>query len=346
MSSENRTHDPSPGKIGRARLAGHLAQSRDLCSAVVLLATCGALAVSGRSLAGGLVVFMRDALRGASGGFSAGTALDAGSRVAFETLVFPIAAALGSALIINLAQTRGLFRGTIVSPDATRLGPRLRRLLGADSAFMAGSALVKTAVLLLVSAAAFVVVAPTLVALCGSSPRLVLEGYFVTSRSVGVALTLSMLGLGLMDYVWQLVRHAKSLRMSADELRREQRESEGEPVFKHERRRIHLELTRAFANLAEADIVVADPHRVAVAIRYAPELAAAPVLVRKGRGIVASQIVSLAAEAAVPIIVDPDLAAAVDGTEEGDEIPERLFEPVAELIADAKYTSKLANRTA
>jgi type III secretion protein U len=344
MSSENRTHDPSPGKIGRARLAGHVAKSRDLASAVVLLATCGALVVSGRSIVGGLVVFMRDALRSASGDFSSSTALNAGARAAVEALAFPLAAAVGSSLIINLAQTRGLFRSTIVSPDATRLVPRLRRLVSADSLFMAGGALVKTAVLLLVSATTFVVAVPTVVGLCGRPLRLLLEGWLVTSKSIGAALTFAMLGLGLADYLWQLVRYSKSLRMSADELKREQRESEGEPVFKHERRRLHLELTGASADLSEADVVVVDPLRVAVAIRYAPEFAAAPLLVRKGRGSVATLIESLAAERGVLIVVNPDLATALDTKEVGDEIPEWLFERIADLIVDAKFTSKVANR--
>jgi flagellar biosynthesis protein FlhB len=344
MSSENRTLAPSPRKIDRARLAGYVAQSRDLGSAVVLLATCGALAVAGRAIVGGLVVFMHDAFRGASGRFSSAPALDAGSRAIVEALALPLAAAVLSALIINLAQTRGLIRGTVVLPDSTRLVPRLRRLLSADSVLMAGGALLKTAALFTVSATALVVVVPSLLVLCGRPPRLVLEGLFAASKSIGVALTLALLGLGLVDYLWQLARYSRSLRMSMDELKREQRESEGEPLFKHERRRMHLDLTRTFAPLAEADVVVADPHRLAVVIRYSPELAAAPVLVCKGRDAVASRIESLAVAAGVPIVGNPDLATAVDGTEEGDSIPESLYERMAELIADVKLTAKVANR--
>lgn len=337
-SSEERTHDPSPRKIAKARLAGHVVQSRDLGSAVVLLGAGIAMLWAGRSFVGGLTVFMRDALQGATGEFSGRGALDAGVRAAVEALALPVAAIVLSALTINLVQTRGLFRSTLVSPDSSRLVPRLHRLLDADRVSIACGGVIKVAVLLLVSAVAVVVIAPSLLGLCGGRPSRVLEGLLATSKIVGATLALAMLALGIADYVWQLRRHSKSLRMSPDEVKREQRESEGEPVFKHERKRIHVEWTQAFANFAESDVVVVDPRNAAVALCFAPEVAAAPVVMRKGRGAVASYIESLAAEAGIPIIVSPDLAAALAETEEGGEVPEGLYEPVAQLIADAKST--------
>jgi flagellar biosynthesis protein FlhB len=337
-SSEEPTHDPSPRKIARARLAGHVVRSRDLGAAVVLLGAGVSMLFAVRSFVGGLTVFMRDALGGATGEFSGRGALDAGVRAAIEALALPVAAIVVSALTINLVQTRGLFRRTLVSPDSARLVPRLHRLLDTDRLLIACGGVIKVAVLLLVSAAAVVVVAPSLLGLCGGRPSRMLEGLLATSKTVGATLALAMLALGIGDYVWQLRRHSKSLRMSPDEVKREQRESEGDPVFKHERKRIHVELTQALASFAESDVVVLDPRNAAVALCFAPEVAAAPVVTRKGCGAVASYIESLAAEAGVPIVVNPDLAAALAETEEGGEIPEGLYGPVAALIADAKST--------
>ncbi len=201
----------------------------------------------------------------------------------------------------------------------------------------------KSLVLGLVSAAALAGVAPALFELWGSPPTRVLEGLFVTSKRVGITMTLAMLGLGAADYLWQMRRHSRSLRMSVDEARREQRETEGDPALKRERTRLHWEVTRAVANLAEADVVVANPHVVAVALRFAPELAPAPTVVRKGRAAAASHIVLLAAEYGVPVVVMPDLASALDESGEGDEIPEWLYERVAELIADARSSTAVAD---
>lgn len=340
--SENRLHDASLRKIGTARRAGYVAQSRDLAFAVVLLAACISLAFAGRSFVGGLVVFMRDALRGASGVSLWLTALDAGVRAAASALACPLGAIVFLSLAMGLVQTRGLFRSTVVSPDPIRLVARLRRLFGADSVFAAGTGVAKTLVLGLVSAAALAGVAPALFELWGSPPARVLEGLLVISKSVGITMTLAMLGLGGADYLWQMRRYSKSLRMSADEVRREQRESEGVPLLKCERTRLRWELLRAVAKLAEADVVVTNPHVLAVALRFAPELAPAPTVVRKGRAAAASDIVMLAAKTGVPVVVMSDLAAALDESEEGDEIPEWLYERVAELIADARCSTAVA----
>lgn len=319
---------------------GQVALSHDLGFAAVFLSACLVCIFAGKSVGGGLVAFTRDALRGATGSFSGGgQAIAAGALAAGEALLALCVAVVGAALAIGLAQSRCLFRRTLMPVGSGRLFPRLRRLLGPDGLVFAGSALAKVVALLLAAAVMFAVVAPTVLGLAGACPRNILNGLFVTSKTLGEGLALAMIVLGLGDYVWQLRRHSKALRMTADEVKREQKEAEGDPVFKQERKRIHRDLAQAFANIAGADVVVVDPHSAAVALRFDPKLADAPVVLRSGRGVLASSLQSSAAAAGVPIVANSKLAAALAQAEEGDEISEALYESVAELFADVAHPS-------
>jgi flagellar biosynthetic protein FlhB len=86
------------------------------------------------------------------------------------------------------------------------------------------------------------------------------------------------------------------------------------------------------ADVRKADFVVVNPDHIAVALRYDRETQAAPVVVAKGERLLAEQIKQVAREAGVPIFRDVSLARALRDVQDGDEIPEALFEAVAEIV--------------
>ena len=144
------------------------------------------------------------------------------------------------------------------------------------------------------------------------------------------------LSLGLVDLL--LTRRAwfNRQRMTKDEIKREYRESEGDPAVKAARRRAHQEaLTgQSLGALKTASVVVVNPTHLAIALKYSEEQDSAPSVVAQGQGEIAKLIVEAARAYGVPIVRDVPVARALNELEIGDEIPEALYEAVAEILRE------------
>src|SRR5262249_43258909 len=110
--------------------------------------------------------------------------------------------------------------------------------------------------------------------------------------------------------------------------------SEGDPHHKAERKRTHQEILNSAGKAAvkKADVVVRNPDHIAVALKYDKEGGGAPQVVAKGQRIWADKILEAAREYGVPVVRNVPLAQALDKLEVGDEIPEELYEAVAEVL--------------
>lgn len=163
----------------------------------------------------------------------------------------------------------------------------------------------------------------------------------VLGGRLAIHLTVAMLVLGAVDYLLQRQRHGKVLRMSRDEVKRESRESEGEPAHKAERLRLHHEFIQeqALDKILDADFVVVHAGVLAAAIRYEREGALAPVVMAKGRHLRAQAIEAAARVAGVPIFNVP-WAVDLVLVDEGEEIPEALYERVAECLLRAQAVAQ------
>jgi flagellar biosynthetic protein FlhB len=138
------------------------------------------------------------------------------------------------------------------------------------------------------------------------------------------------------DVPFQLWNHARRLRMSRDELRREAKETEGDPQIKARIRSLQREAARKrmMAEVPKADVVVTNPTHYAVALSYRENSMRAPRVVAKGQHLTALRIRELAKDNWVPVVEAPPLARALyRHTELGDEIPETLYTAVAEVLA-------------
>jgi flagellar biosynthesis protein FlhB len=144
------------------------------------------------------------------------------------------------------------------------------------------------------------------------------------------------IGLALLDLV--ATRHSwfKRLRMTKDEVKREHREAEGDPQAKAERARAHREVLAGSAVLAvrDATVVVVNPTHLATALRYEEDADAAPRVISQGAGDLARRIIEAAHHYNVPVVRDVPVAHALRELEVGDEIPEALYEAVAEVLRE------------
>ncbi|MFW6058315.1 MAG: EscU/YscU/HrcU family type III secretion system export apparatus switch protein, partial [Persicimonas sp.] len=144
-----------------------------------------------------------------------------------------------------------------------------------------------------------------------------------------------LIAFGVIDLIWQRHQHEKGLMMSKDEIKREHKESEGDPQQKGKRKQLHKELLRdtGIKNVKNADAVVVNPTHVAVALRYDDEQMSAPEVVATGRGELAQEIKRIARRYGVAIVRNVELARALVDVDVDQQIPAEFYEPVAEVLS-------------
>jgi flagellar biosynthetic protein FlhB len=138
------------------------------------------------------------------------------------------------------------------------------------------------------------------------------------------------------DVPWQIYRHRRDLMMTPEEVKREGRDSEGNPEVKQKIKQRAREMARKrmMAAVPKADVVVTNPTHFAVALKYLEGRRRAPVVVAKGMGDVAARIRELARANGVAELSAPPLARALhQHVEIGDEIPAALYTAVAQVLA-------------
>jgi flagellar biosynthetic protein FlhB len=138
------------------------------------------------------------------------------------------------------------------------------------------------------------------------------------------------------DYVLQKVSYERSLRMSKQEVKEEAKNSDGNPQTRSriKRRRREMRRKQMLQRVARATVVITNPNEYAVALEYIPEKMGAPLVVAKGRGLLAQKIKREARWYEIPIVENVALAQALyRAVEIGDTIPAKLYTAVAEVLA-------------
>ncbi len=147
---------------------------------------------------------------------------------------------------------------------------------------------------------------------------------------------LAYLALAALDYAYQLWQHEKSLKMSKEEVRQENKQNEGDPLLKHRMRSLARARIRRqmFEDVKKADVVIVNPTHIAIALRYDPVQAPAPIVLAMGQRKIAERIKALAFEHRVPVIENKPLARALLASAHvGQMIPAELYAAVAEVLA-------------
>lgn len=142
--------------------------------------------------------------------------------------------------------------------------------------------------------------------------------------------------LALADFLWQKHKHKKDLMMTKQEVKDENKQSEGDPLVKGKIRSKQIEASRRrlTSEVPEADVVITNPTHYAVALKYQMGGEGAPKVVAKGVDLMAKRIRDIATEHGIPLHEDPPLARALyKYCDEGDEIPQHLFRAVAQILA-------------
>lgn len=344
MAEENdqeRSLPATPRRLEQAREEGQIARSRELGTCLVLLAAAATLWAAGPATVDGLGKMLRAGLAfDHASAFDSSrmlVRLDSSARqaliVAMPWLVLLSAAAAAG----GVAMGGWLFSVKPFSPDFSRMNMLrgIRQLVSGQALGELGKALLKSVLVASVAAIVLWQDRDALVSLASVSPESGLQGL---ARHVSAAFLLLAASTGLVaavDVPLQLWRHHKGLRMSLEELKRETRESEGDPALKSRLRNQQREVSRRrmMTAVPGADVVVTNPTHYAVALAYR-EGQRAPRVVAKGQHLLAHKIREIAAGAGVPVLEAPPLARALyRHAELGEDIPPQLYEAVALVLA-------------
>jgi flagellar biosynthetic protein FlhB len=149
-----------------------------------------------------------------------------------------------------------------------------------------------------------------------------------------ILVSIGFVAIAIADFFYQRWQYKKELRMTKYEVKREYKQEEGDPQHKAARKRLHQEIAMhdMVQAVKDADVVIVNPTHIAAAIKYNPDEMTAPQLVAKGQRLIAEQIVEIAKQYKVPIMRNLPLAQSLMELEIGEEIPEELYEAVAEVL--------------
>ena len=336
-----KTEAPTQKRRKDAIDKGEILKSRELTTAVVVLAGAMWLAFAGPSLLGALEAMLRESLmfgRADVQDFQPLRPVLGAGRL----LALPLASLFALTMLAAVASQASLgnlrFNPKLLAAKPNRMNPvkGLGRMFGKNGLIELGKALLKVALLGAIGGWLLWRSRDASLSLVNGS----LESSLAAVGSSFVMLLLVMAG-GLVliagfDVPIQLVQHLSKLRMSMKEIRDEHKESEGSPEVKAQQRRRQREMLKGGARAAVqgAHVVLTNPTHFAVALRYDRGRDAAPVVAVKGRGASALAIRELAAENNIPVLEYPGLARAIYYTSRnGQEIRDDLYLAVATVLA-------------
>lgn len=341
-TGQDKTEAPTAKRQKEARDEGKIPRSQELSAAIVLLGSGLMIGPGGASIADALEELTRASFVVGHGAMTDPKAATAWLRWTGSTLaagLFPFVAVVsGLALAVGAGQGRGTFTAKPLQPDWSRLSPikNAKRFLSPRPLVDLLKALLK---ILVVGVVVYVALSGALEELSrlpqSASPALVavLRSQITT---ILLASGLALLALAVADYGYQSWQHQRELRMTKEEVKKELRESEGDPLIRARLRSLGRSLTRMrmMQAVPTADVVVTNPTHIAVALRYDPDVAEAPVVVAMGSRKLALRIRKTAMDAGVPVIESKPVARALFATAKvGQPIPPMLYVAVAEILA-------------
>jgi len=348
----DRTERPTPKRLEDARRRGRVPRSRELSMTLVMLTSAAVLLTASGHFGAGL-------------GRIVGSGLTLPDAALLEPGALPIAfgesvreallliAPLLVAVVVAAVAGGIAFGGWILNfealtPKFERLNPLtgLKRVVGWSGLVELGKALAK-----------FVLVAAVAVLLFGMLANDVFGlGRLHVDAGIGHAarilvwslavLSSALILIAAVDVPFQLWQHRRRLKMTKQELKEEQKDTEGRPEVRAKIRSLQQAVSqrRMMHEVPKADFVAVNPTHYAVALRYDAAKMKAPKVVARGADLVALQIRAVASAHRVPIFEHPPLAQALYHTSRlGQEVSPQLYVAVAQVLT---YVYQLRGRTA
>jgi flagellar biosynthetic protein FlhB len=346
-----KTEKPTPKKLQDAAKKGDILQSRELGTALVVMAGIGWMAVAGPSIIDALSDMLTQALRFRHEDIVDFSPAERGLDL-LTGIALPVAGVMLATFLAAIAAPALLgslgFRPGAFAPKASKMNPGagLKKIFGTQGLIELLKSIAKVGLL---GSIGVWMIWDRLTAIIGLGK----QGIAPAMADLGNMFILTCLvmagGLFLIagiDVPAQIMQRAKRLGMSKQEVKDEHKESEGSPELKGQIRRRQFEMLNGSTRqaVAEASVIITNPTHFAVALRYKPGVDAAPVVVARGSDAIAAAIRELADQNGVTVLQYPELARAIYFTSRaGQIVNEGLYMAVATVLA---FVFRVENRMA
>lgn len=342
QDGQEKTEEPTSKKIEDSRKKGQIARSKELSTAMVLLASAIAMMAIGSYIAGAMYNITKRAFT-----LSRDETYDLNHM--FQILQISITESAGPMLAFMLIAMIGGIYGCIAmggynfswgaaGPKASKMSPisGFKRMFGTEALVELLKAIAKVLVVLFMAYMALLLFKDEALHLDIELYPLNLFHAMDMIEWAFLLLCAAMIPIALIDIPFQAHKHNEEMKMTLQEVKDERKNSEGDPMVKSRVRRLQYQASanRMMQDVPKADVIVTNPTHFSVAIQYEQNGSRAPVVLAKGLDELAMHIRKIGKAHDVPIVESPALARAIYySTEINHEVPQKLFMAVAQILA-------------
>ncbi len=337
MADQNKTEKATPRRRLKAREHGQVARSRDLVAGLGTMAAVMLLAWQLPGFVSDWRSLLRHQMDWAALRTEQGLPVWRNDFFIFRGVALAASLSWLIATLGGVAQGGLVFAPAALTPNLNGLNPgsRLGQLFSLSAVSHLLKALLPTAVIIYLAVSLLARDWLRLPGLLHRNPAGTLS--YTTSRMFELAWKASLVLLvwSAADYFLERWKHENELKMSRQDLRDEFKDTEGNPQVKMRVRRLQRQARRRrmLKDVERAAVVITNPTEYAIALEFRMEMEA-PVVVAKGRNLLAAQIREIALWQGIPLVENPPLAHALyRAVEVGQAIPPKLYAVVAEILA-------------
>lgn len=351
-SMDDKTEAPTDKRRQETREKGTVAKSTEINSVMVLLAGLLLLRIFGPWMMKEMAGCMTETFSSI-----ANTHMDVRRLTTIMTntlfltikLILPIAGGiLVTGVLANIIQVGFMFTLKPLVPSLSKINPitGFGRLFTLRSVVETLKSILKLVVIGAIAWSTVSAAFPTILTLADASVGAIMNFIMEKSYTIILRVAVALIVLAVLDYAYQRYDFEKRLRMSKQEVKDEHKQMDGDPKVKSRIRSLQREMARRrmMGEVPKATVVVTNPTYIAIALQYNQAEHDAPLVLAKGKRIIAQRIREIAIASGVPIVEDKPLARAMyDQAEVGFPIPMQFYTAVAEVLA---YVYRLKNRRA
>jgi len=341
--AEERTEPATAKKREDSRRKGKVARSVEMNMALLLLFGLMILSVMSDMIGTQVSAVSREIFSHAGAIEISRSSIQAAAArglTLFAVVVAPVAIGLTMlGMLINFLQVGFLISFESIQVNWGKLNPLsgIRNILGSRrSAVELAKAAAKITVVALVAYSSLESLLNDSVTLVDADIRSIVGFMEKGALSVGLKTAMAMVVIAVLDFAFQRYEHERDIRMTKQEAKEELKMYEGDPLIKGRIKTVQRQIAykRMMADVPKSDVVVTNPTHLALALKYDATKMSAPRLVAKGADLIAQRIREIAQQHHIPIVEDKPLAQALyKNVELGEEIPEKLFHAVAQVLA-------------
>ncbi|MHC4395216.1 MAG: flagellar biosynthesis protein FlhB [Planctomycetota bacterium] len=337
-----KTEQPTPRKLRKAREKGQVPQSQELPAAVSIVILVMILGLLGSNLLQWFTIQMKQGMSCQNAVFADSKAFTSffNTKITKSMLVIcPVLAALFAGSVLACVAVSGLN----FTPQSLRFRPEALNPVEGAKRLLDVKSLVKLCIsiakLVFISIIVWVYLQSrldTLATLRWAWSAQIMAVIAKTILGMLIRVCIALIVLAALDVFFQKWKYLQNLKMTKQEVKRERKDTDGSPEVKSRIRRIQIAMSskRMLEEVPKADVVLVNPTHVAVALRYDVKMMESPMVTAKGADHLAEKIREIARAYGVPIVRRPELARTIYSTVELDNpIPQNLYVAVAEVLA-------------